>query len=301
MTVCIAAKSNDGFIFAVADRMATVGDVEFESSAPKILGLTTSIYVLTSDNDAALHAEILQDLSLTVHNMVHKSPSEWLEVETVAEMYLKFRNEAKRRRAERDILLPLGLTSESFINRQHEMNGDFITAISNQLINYSLPLLSVIFCGYDKIGSHIYVIHDNDIGCYNGIGYAAIGSGASHANSQFMLHGHSTRSTTADTIFVTYLAKKRAEIAPGVGIDTDTLLLTSLGVSATWNADLIKKVELEYQRMIKREGSAQSKAKGEIGVYVQRIRDQAAAAATTGAPSQEVDKSVGEGNPTEER
>jgi hypothetical protein len=112
VTVCIAARSKDGFIFGIADQMVTAGDVEFDSLAPKILSITNSIYAMTSDEDVALHAEILQDLSINIQTTVQKNPEEWLEVEYVADLYLQFRNEAKRRRAERDVLFPLGLNSE---------------------------------------------------------------------------------------------------------------------------------------------------------------------------------------------
>jgi hypothetical protein len=100
--------------------MVTAGDVQFQSPAPKIILLTTSIVAMTGDEDAALHAEILQDLSIEVTDRVTKKPQEWLDVELVADLYLKYRNEAKRRRAERDILFPLGLTSETFIASQKQ-------------------------------------------------------------------------------------------------------------------------------------------------------------------------------------
>lgn len=222
MTVCIASISKDNLILGIADRLVTATDIEFEPSFAKIFPFTTSTFLMTSDEDASLSAEIYHDCLNKVTQLVVNDPANWLNVALVVDMYLESRNEAKRKRAERDILLPLGLNSHTFISRQSEMNADFITAIANQLMNYRLPRVSSIICGMDKSGPHIYVIHDNDSECYDDIGFAAIGIGSSYANSQFMQYRHSRLSSTADTIFTTYLAKKRAEIAPGVGIEFDT-------------------------------------------------------------------------------
>lgn len=197
--------------------MVTASDIQFQPPAPKILPFTSSIIGMTSDEDTALHSEILQDLSIDVTERVRKDAENWLDVEFVAELYIKHRSDAKRRRAERDILFPLGLDSESFITKQHAMSDSFIRQISSDLVNYQLPQMSIIFCGVDTKGHHIYVVHDNDIGCYDGIGFASIGIGARHANAQFMLQGHTPFSPLPETMLLAYLAKKRAEIAPGVG------------------------------------------------------------------------------------
>ena len=97
---------------------------------PKVIAVTSSIVVMTSDEDAALHAEILQDIAFDIHARVSKAPDQWLDVEIVGELYLKHRGEAKRRRAERDILFPLGLTSESFVAQQQSMADSFIRQVS---------------------------------------------------------------------------------------------------------------------------------------------------------------------------
>jgi hypothetical protein len=76
----------EGIIFGISDRMVTAGDIQFEPPQPKIYPLTTSIVAMVSDEDAALHAEILQDLSFDVADRVDKNPADWLEVEFVADI-----------------------------------------------------------------------------------------------------------------------------------------------------------------------------------------------------------------------
>jgi len=289
MTVCIAAKCAEGIIFGISDRMVTAGDIQFEPPATKIFPLTTSIVAMTSDEDAALHAEILQDLTSDVADRVAKAPSTWLEVEFVTELYLKHRNEAKRRRAERDVLFPLGLDSQTFINKQNTTSASFIRQITSELVNYKLPGMSVIFCGADPKGQHIYVVHDNDIGCYDDIGFASIGIGARHANSQFMFQGHNPNSPLAETLLLAYIAKKRAEVAPGVGTETDIFFVgPALGsYSPTLHEELRKKLQVEYGKILNNEKQAHKRARSEMNIYVKKIQEDAAAAAAATAPTTE--------------
>lgn len=278
VTVCIAARSIDGLIFCVSDRMVTTGDIEVEQPTPKILGLTSSIVAMPSDEDATLHSEILQDLSIRVSALVAANPKDWLVVKDVAELYLDCRNTAKRKRAERDFLLPLGLNQESFIERQRIMDPALVDQISRDMIQYPLPSLALILAGIDAYGAHIYVIHDNDLGCYDPVGYAAIGAGARHANAQFSLVGHTWHSPTPEAMLWTYVAKKRAEIAPGVGTTTDFHTLgPGLGTTSILRSDHAAKLEREYQRIKKREDAARNVAVKEMNEYVKGLAEAAAA------------------------
>jgi hypothetical protein len=135
------------------------------------------------------------------------------------------------------------------------MADSFVRQVSADLVNYQLARTAVIFCGVDTKGQHIYVVHDNDIGCYDKIGFACIGSGSRHANSQFMLQGHTPASSLAETMLLGYLAKKRSEVAPGVGPDTDIFFFgPQLGsFSPTLHDDLRNKLEAEYGKIIQQE------------------------------------------------
>jgi len=294
VTVCIAARCQanepgNTILFGLSDRMVTAGDIQFQPPARKIVPFTNSIIGMTSDEDTALHGEILQDLTIDITDRVKNEPTKWLDVEFVAELYLKHRNEAKRRRAERDILFPLGLDSQNFITKQHTMSDSFIRQISLDLVNYQMPQMSIIVCGVDTRGHHIYVVHDNDIGCYDGIGFASIGIGARHANSQFMLQGHTPHSSFAETMLLAYLAKKRAEIAPGVGTETDIFFFgPQLGsFNPAIDEALLAKLETEYKKIANSEKQQLVESKLEISSYVKQLQ------ATTPATQQEASKPSG--------
>jgi hypothetical protein len=77
-----------------------------------------------------------------------------------------------------------------------------------------------IITGVDNDGAHIYRLIGNQHSCYDMLGFCAVGSGGPHAESQFMLCGYSRMFKQEDALWVTYLAKRKSEIAPGVGKDT---------------------------------------------------------------------------------
>jgi hypothetical protein len=235
VTVCIAAMCEHNRIIGVSDRMITSDDIEFEPPQSKMWRLTPSIFVLTA-GDTTLHAEILNDVEIDVVQRVVAEPANWWRVRDVAELYRGWYEEISLRRAESVILKPLGLDVESFKAEQSEMDPSLVARIASDLSNYELPPTQAIIIGVDndgpllKSGSpgaypHIYVSKDGRVACYDTTGFAAIGYGDWHAQSQFMFAKHWRGRPLPETLLLAYSAKKHAEVAPGVGKDTDMMIV----------------------------------------------------------------------------
>jgi hypothetical protein len=62
------------------------------------------------------------------------------------------------------------------------------------------------------------------------IGYGAIGSGTIHALQSMIGFRHSPDGDYLHTVFTVYASKRRAEVAPGVGQDTDMAVISTSGV-----------------------------------------------------------------------
>ena len=274
MTICIATIAN-GYIFGAADRMKTAGDVQYEPALTKIFKLTPSITAMTS-GDAAFQAEILQRLFEKVAANINANPSVWAKVEDVAYLYAETRNEIRAKRAENSILLPLGLTQDSFLSRQNEMSDDFIASVSNELLNYDVPEVSAIISGIDSAGPHIFMVQNDKVYCRDTIGFASIGIGERHANSQLMLAGLTTNTPIPEALFLTYIAKKRSEVSPGVGNETDMFIIgANPGTYNPLNIDHISKLETEYINLSRGEELVLDKAKVEITNYIVEINKNA--------------------------
>ena len=229
-----------------------------------------------TSGDSAFQAEILQRLYKKVAAKIKANPSEWVKVENVAYLYAETRNEIRARRAENSILLPLGLTQDSFLSRQNEMSCDFIASVSKELLKFDVPDVSIIISGIDSAGPHIFMVQNDNVFCMDTIGFASIGIGARHASSQLMLAGITSYTPIPEALFLTYIAKKRSEVSPGVGDETDMFIIgPNLGTYNSLNIDHISKLETEYKNLSKGENLVFGKAKEEITNYVIEITGNA--------------------------
>ena len=236
MTVCIAALCNwnyappgmppDWGVAAVTttDRMITAGDIEYEPNQLKCCYMTPRVLVLIA-GDFPTHSEAI---SMVQRALIGGGPE--LDVSFIASLYSDALMAVQTREAARKILTPLGLTLESFTNRQNELGPNQVAELTHQLQKFRGPETATIIVGSDDVRSHIYMIDEQGtLSCQNDVGFAAIGLGAWHAKSVFMSNRYVSKADFAYALGVSYTAKKTAEIAPGVGEATDIHYLNRYG------------------------------------------------------------------------
>jgi hypothetical protein len=224
VTVCIAARAGN-IVVGASDRMLTSGDIQFEPSAgTKIYALSNSMFMMTA-GDSALHAEMTGMVIREIAARIVAEPQNWWRVSEAANLYVKYYNLVKNKRAEDAILVPLHLDEQSFIANQRTMSEDLVKDLAKELLNFQIPDVSAIFAGLDPDGCHIYTVYNNEANCVDNVGFAAIGIGERHASSQFMFARHAWNSPFSDTLLLTYYAKRKAEVAPGVGNGTDMMMV----------------------------------------------------------------------------
>jgi len=248
---------------------------------------------MTAGN-SVFHAEIFRAVNNIVSARITQEPSNWWTVKDVAELYASHRNIAKGNKAENSILTPLGLSRDTFIARQSAMKDEFIAFLTNRILNYNVPDIEAIVTGIDMDGgAHIFVVNNDNVSCWDNIGFASIGSGSRHAKSQFMFTGHSRNALLPESLLLTYTAKKRSEVSPGVGEETDMFMMgPHLGSYVILNQETMRKLNESYKKMILGEESAQNTAKNEVKRYVDRLAKRA----TKQSPVQKTTKIDGELN-----
>jgi hypothetical protein len=272
VTVCIAAICEGGIILGASDRMITWGDIQFQPPTPKLVPLTTSIAAMTS-GDAALLREISDGVHAEVRAAITAAPNDWLAVADVAQMFVRHRNEAKLRRAEASLLGPLGLDRDAFLQGRHGLSADLAQTIAKDLVQFSINHTSFLITGVDLTGPHIYTVYDGVMSCNDAMAFAAIGIGGRHAESHFMLARHGRDRTLSETLLQIHVAKKRAEIAPGVGSETDLFSIGGgLGTFVVLNDSVIQRLDTEYQRLVDEEQTAREAAKRRVDQYVDELR-----------------------------
>jgi hypothetical protein len=244
--------------------MITTGDIQYEPDGRrKLYSLTTSIAIMTA-GDTSFLSPVVRALFLQVTRDLEAASNQWLRVSAVVDHYVRLWSEAKAKQAEAVLLAPLSLNRVSFLNQQKTLDTEFVMQMASKLINFEVAQTSAIITGNDDEGTHIYRVDDANIYDFSTIGFATIGIGERHADSQFMLARHSWNSPLANTLFLAYSAKRRAEIAPGVGKETDLAAIVGLGGYTDISSDVREALEAEYLAVIAGEEALQSAARGNI-------------------------------------
>lgn len=232
MTVCIAAICENGKATVVAaDRMFTSAlNLEFETEEQKIERLLPSCVALTAGSSAAA-TEILDAVRRKLVNA--KAPSiEEVATET-KNQYIFVRSQ----KIEETVILPSlgtdfmeqrakGKTLPEYLQVQSQMYQQLV-AVANQF-NLQIEL---IVAGVDKTGSHIFVVtHPGTSYSLDKLGYGAVGTGGMHASISLSLSAQTSRRGLFETLYSVYDAKRAAEVAPGVGHETDIAIVEASGI-----------------------------------------------------------------------
>lgn len=302
LTVCIAAICG-GTIFGASDRMMTSGDVEFEPELDsilkpeipgplfnlntKIIPLTTSVAVMTA-GDSGLQSELVTLLARWVKSQLEVDINKWLSVSETAEAYLDIYDKVKLQHAKHSIFPKYGLSGAAFATQQKQLSESLITRVIAEMEEFDGTFsakygIETIITGVDNDSGfpapHIYSITKsagNDLkACCDSLGFAAIGSGARHAESQFMLAGHSRHSYSPETLLLTYLAKKRSEVAPGVGKGTNMFTIGPALGGFTMLENIsdfqMEKIDSIFQALEKDQQNAFKRAKNKTANYIEEM------------------------------
>ncbi len=280
MTVCIAAIcawNQQRMIVGASDRMLTAGDIEFEPPQTKIFGFGLGHVTALVAGDTAAQTEICFKVQQEVMARTVAYVPE------IADIYAREFASYRRKQAEQALLIPIGLTLDDFIKRQREIPAQVVAMISEELRSSEIEAEAII-TGIDANGAHIYVVRDPGLAvCNDSVGFAAIGIGEWHAQSQFMFARYTNIWSFPRAAVLTYSAKKRAEVAPGVGRDTDMFFIgPGLSPYTLILPELQTKIDEIYEDTQTREKDIQEKAHGKFEKYVEEILKRAAERQTDG-------------------
>jgi hypothetical protein len=244
---CIAETPSGEFpcVICASDRMITAGDVQFQPDQAKTYPLTRSIIMLIS-GDGASQMEALPLIKSAVTKRLEHDDT-WIGIREMAVMASGEIVGMFKERVDRTVLAPHGLTRAQFLTSQAQMRPEFYRGLIEQM-NGCYPQMRSLIAGVDSTGAHIYEVDGyGNITCHDGAGFAAIGSGQRHAEAQFMAAGHASNKPYAETLLLTYAAKKRSEVAPGVGPHTDVAIVGGLG-NFSWLTDQ-SYVHAKYEKL----------------------------------------------------
>lgn len=244
MTVCLAALCADEgsgaqAVVIACDRMVTWrGLTEFEHGMPKIENVSDRVVGLFA-GDSLRGANLIQHLQLA---MSDQSPS----AEKVATVAGKVYETLREEQVQATIFSPRGVTMEEFYRGlQNQWIQSLAANIDEQVRTYDYGV-ELLLAGADRIGAHLYMINNPGGGYddYRKIGFAATGSGSIHAIQSMIGMGHDPTCPLPEAIYRVYVSKCRAEVAPGVGRETDlTVIMTKRPYRVDLGEDVLQALE----------------------------------------------------------
>jgi hypothetical protein len=276
MTVAIAALCglpNDIAIIAAADHMITAGDIEFEQPQPKIWRLSEHCVALFFGLSAA-QGEIANQTEVYVQT------NGITDVGVIAGHYARFLRALILREAEADVMAPLGLTLSDLTKATPTVNQALPSDLKKQMQTYyrgsglSDDLGGALVIGTDNTGAHIYRVEDGHVSFQDPIGFVAAGGGQWHAESQFMFARYTRWWPFPDALSLLYSAKKHAEVAPGVGEETDLVIVTTRPpnvIHAKADSDLVRELENIYQETKKKQDVEFAKQHVQVKAFIDKV------------------------------
>jgi hypothetical protein len=270
MTVCIAAMCTEtmpngtvvNFVVGASDRKYTAGNFTYEPYQTKWFSFSNDIVALIA-GDAAENLAICRAVFPRVGPVVLGQTL----ISDIARAHASAFAEYRRQQAETWLLAPLGLSLATLGGEPRER----VERIEDELRRWRLDD-AVIITGVDGEGAHIWRVDDpGEATCHDSIGFAAIGSGATHAAAVFMRAKFERSWSIGRAALLTYQAKKAAEVDPYVGHETDMFVL---GYGSDYapgiNVDLLAKLEEVHSGLIRDELQVRAVADEGIEDYVEK-------------------------------
>jgi len=228
-------------IIVASDRMVTWGNmIEFEHEIPKISSISDRTVALIA-GDALRGTQLVRDIT-----QVGSGASTIQEIaDAISQRYV----ENRRQQIQVEIFTPRCMDMAAFYQgQQQHLMPQLAGMIDQAAVSFDFEV-SLLIAGVDDGGAHLLWITNpgGAVTNFYQIGFHAIGSGAIHAIQSAIGLKHNGNKGLAETLFTVYASKKRAEAAPGVGQDTDLLIITEKGVERV-DAELMGELERLYEK-----------------------------------------------------
>jgi hypothetical protein len=235
VTVCIAAIAteansasgeDENVIIIGSDRGLTHGEITeyLLEDKTKTMWFTNKIVMLAA-GDIDFLIDVFRDAYRRVSN------SNELLVREVAGVVAAAYRRNRELHDEHTVLSRYMLDRETFIDKMQNLDRSVIQKILSELEEGETTIRATsIIAGLDREGDHIYLVASPGYSISrDGVGFAAIGIGAEHAETIFAEADYTENREWIEAVMLTYLAKKRAQAAPGVSEATDLYWIKSDG------------------------------------------------------------------------
>jgi len=219
MTVCIAALAdNEKSVVLASDKMISkqMPPIEYEHDVEKIVKITDNFYVLIA---GTVNSAV--DIIDNVRNQIRTNHTPLERFEKFKKAYSDFREQ----KITEVILQAQGFRSvQDFQSRQQTLTRKIANSIQNLIVTANIQTVFVLVA-LDNQKCHLRVLV-NPGELINPLEYATTGTGELHAVQSLIGARYNKAEDLDAATYLVYEAKRRAEVAPGVGSLTEMIVLS---------------------------------------------------------------------------
>ena len=241
--------------------MVSTGDMTlaFEHPRMKAIAITQKSIVMTA---GTIHEP---DLLLQAKEIA-RGKERLIEIaDILKEVYQEYRD----KHVIDEILRPLGGIKSfgEWHGKQKSLHDGIVMELNQNIASYRLGL-SLLLAGVDTTGHLIRIDDPGVYNSYDNLSYCCIGMGNRHADNVFAWYKYSATFLMNEALYIGFEAKKRAEMAGGVGKSTDILIIDEKSINKV-HPDTIKLLEeIYYERESKSERAGFDKKIRELEIQM---------------------------------
>jgi hypothetical protein len=234
---------------AVADRMMTGLSLKYEPPTVKAEMLSKHAVALMAGRVEVAKEIVTETARVIAENGISDVPS------MARNLGLSFRV-TREREVVQNYLARHGVWSlKDWHEVQAKLEPRLVSTVNAQIGGHVVDV-QLILVGTDCSGAYIYFTGDNAESVpWTSTGYCCAGSGYTHAVTSLVRNGYHKRLRLEEAVYVAFEAKKMAEMAPGVGTETDVFVLGVAGIHKLKD-ECVAKLQAVY-------GAREARAKGE--------------------------------------
>ncbi|MGH2453543.1 MAG: hypothetical protein ACRDF5_07245 [bacterium] len=266
MTQLIATLCDDGkTAIAVSDRMVSTSDMTlgFEAPDPKS--------EVIDDNFVVLIAGTIHEPDL-VRDARQKAKGKD-RFREIADVFKDLYQDLRVKRIEDEVLRARwGIrTMDEFHKKQQMLLEGLVLDTQDRIARYDLGLQMVI-AGVDE-HAHIGIVGNPGVWrSYDNLGWCVTGMGDRHAEGVFAWYQYSRGMPFNEALYISFEAKRRSEMAGGVGKSTDILVVKADGIYGVGDKTIKALEEVYDARESGRQREAFDKRITELNPEITKIK-----------------------------
>ncbi|MDA2912955.1 hypothetical protein MYX77_03165 [Acidobacteriia bacterium AH_259_A11_L15] len=238
LTAAICDKGNT--VVALSDRMVTTADMTLGFESPnrkaEVIG----------HKSAVLIAGTLHEPDLVIDARTRARGKD--RIRDIAEEFDKLYRELRCKRIEGEVLHhSLGIsTFQEYQQKQRVLHDSLVLETNERVRTYDLGVELVLVGVDDK--AHIALIANMGWRSFDSVAWCVVGMGDRHAQNVFAWYGYHAGIPLKEALYIAFEAKKKAEMAGGVGQFTDALFIDKKGIHLIEQETVEKLLEVYSER-----------------------------------------------------